>query len=151
MKKTLQYMRNIILTLAIASFSVVSLSFLSPTPALADACDDKGKILTLKPWYNGLAKEGNCAIKSPGSDPAEVSKFAWTIGLNIAEDIMQLAGYVAVGLVIYGGFIFMTSTGSPDRAAAGRKTLINALVGLAIAIFSVAIVNLIARTALGIK
>ena len=121
----------------------------SPQTALADACGDKGKILTIKPWYYGLTT-ADCQIKPIGKTKEEQSKFIWTAGLNVAEMLLQLSAYVAVGFVLYGGFVFMTSGGSPEKAAAGRKTAMNALIGMVIAIFAVVLVNLIARTALGI-
>ncbi len=142
------------MTRSILSVALLAMSFsmafaaLVPNAAYAASCPS-GKILTLKPWYDGLL-EGDCSVRSPGSDKTEQSKFIWRIAVNIVEDLLQIAAYVAFGYVIYGGFTFITSTGSPDRATAGRKTLINALVGLVVAIAAVTLVDLIARVALGI-
>lgn len=117
------------------------------TPAAAQAAD--GYILTIPPWYRGLV--GSDGTVKPASGSAEdISKFVWTIGLNIADAALQVVAYVAVGFVIYGGFIFMTSGGSPERAAGGRKTIINALVALLIASFAVVIINVVTRMALGL-
>ena len=134
--------------LLVVSFSV-AFTALVPSVARAASCPS-GKILTLKPWYDGLLMS-DCSVKSPGSSKEEQSKFIWRIALNIVEDLLQIAAYVSFGYVIYGGFTFITSTGSPDKATAGRKTLINALVGLVVAIAAVTLVDLIARVALGIK
>lgn len=123
-----------------------------PTPVFADACDDKGRILTLKPWYYGLKKESppsDCSIVSPGADEAERNTMLYQIAFNIVEDLLHVVGYAAVGFIMYGGFVFMTSGGAPERAAAGRKTAMNAAIGLVIAIASVALVNLV-RSMLGL-
>ncbi len=120
-----------------------------PTPVFADACDDKGRILTLKPWYYGLKKEADCSIISPGADEKARNTMLYQIAFNIVEDLLHVVGYAAVGFIMYGGFVFMTSGGAPERAAAGRKTAMNAAIGLVIAIASVALVNLV-RSMLGL-
>jgi hypothetical protein len=67
------------------------------------------------------------------------------IGFAVFEIVLRIAGIVAVVFVMYGGFLYLTSTGEPDRAKNGRTTLVNALTGLMIAMLATAIVNLVAR------
>jgi hypothetical protein len=57
---------------------------------------------------------------------------------------------LTVGLLIYGGFVYMTSMGKPDKITAGQKIIINSLAGMVVAISSVLIVNLVIRNALGV-
>jgi hypothetical protein len=57
--------------------------------------------------------------------------------------ILQLVGYIAVGFIIFGGYKYMISAGSPDGMVKARKTITNAIIGLVISIFSVAIVKII--------
>lgn len=52
---------------------------------------------------------------------------------------------VAVGFIIFGGFQYMLSQGEPERTKGARSTILNALIGLAISLSAVAIVNLIGR------
>ena len=118
-----------------------------PTSSVS-AADCGGNILTLKPWYHGLT-DGDCNIETPG-DTDEMGSFIGKIALNIVEDLLQIAGYVAFGFVVYGGFLYMTSSGQPDKATTARKTITYGLVGLVIAISAVLLVNVIASTALGI-
>ena len=109
-----------------------------------DACSNKGKILTLKPWYSGLTNnDHDCSLKSPGTDTNSQANYIWKIALNIVDDLLQLIGYTTVGYIIYGGFLMMTSNGAPDKAAHGRKTIMSAAIGLVIALASVALVNFI--------
>lgn len=124
--------------IALSLVLVGSFGMAATTSQPALACSE-GRILSLRPWYHGLT-DGNCEIQDIES-VGGLGPFLWRIALNLIEDIFQLAGYIAAGYVIYGGFLFMTSTGLPDRAARGRKTVINALVGLVIVIASVGIVN----------
>jgi hypothetical protein len=67
------------------------------------------------------------------------------IALAVFEIILRVSGMLAVIFVIYGGFQYLTSTGEPDKAKNARTTIINALVGLMIAMLSTVIVNVIGR------
>ncbi|MCJ1967251.1 pilin [Candidatus Nanosynbacter sp. TM7-075] len=137
-------MKKIIIAMSlmiIGSFGA-SLTFPDTSFAESNKCDKKGRILTLKPWYDGLTKD-DCSIKDPGSDADSQANFIWKIVLNIVDDLLQLIGYTTVGYIMYGGFLMMTSNGAPDKAAHGRKTIMSAAIGLVIALASVALVNFI--------
>ena len=137
-------MKKIIIAMSlmiIGSFGV-SMTFPNTSFAESNKCDKKGRILTLKPWYDGLTQD-NCSIKDPGSDADSQANFIWKIVLNIVDDLLQLIGYTTVGYIMYGGFLMMTSNGAPDKAAHGRKTIMSAAIGLVIALASVALVNFI--------
>lgn len=103
-----------------------------------------GSFLTFPAWYDGLV-DGDCNITAigGGSGQVDLQKFIWTIAFNIVEILLQIVAYVTGFYVLYGGFQFITSTGSPDGTAKARKTIINALIGLVLAIAAVGIVNLI--------
>ncbi|MET0980224.1 MAG: hypothetical protein ABWX90_03150 [Candidatus Saccharimonadales bacterium] len=107
------------------------------------ACTDR--LLTFPAWYRGV-QDSSCNIQDPSKfgGKESVSNFIWIIALNIVEMILQLVGYIAVGFIIVGGYKYMISAGSPDGMVKARKTITNAVVGLLISIFSVAIVNVIA-------
>lgn len=114
-------------------------------PATTSAAGCDGRLLTLPAWYNGLSvvKDGNCEMKSP-TDVGGIGNYIWLIALNVVEIILQLVGYIAVGFIIFGGYKYMISAGSPDGMVKARKTITNAIVGLILSIASVAIVNLVA-------
>lgn len=103
------------------------------------ACNDT--LLTFPAWFKGLT-QGNCDLKSP-SEVGGISNYIWAIALNIVDMILQLVGYIAVGFIIFGGYKYMISAGSPDGMVKARKTITNAVIGLLISIFSVAIVKII--------
>lgn len=98
-------------------------------------------------WYKGMVDD-QCNIKDPAAFGG-LSNYIWRIALNIVEILLITAGYVAVAYIIYGGFKFITSAGAPDDSAKARKTIINAVVGLIISIFSVAIVNVVTTALAG--
>lgn len=104
--------------------------------ASAQACD--AVFLTLPPWYDGLSSD--CKRIDNKIAP---QKFVPILLSNIVEIILQLVGYVAVGFIIYGGFMYMIATGEPQKLAGAKSTILNAIIGLIIAIFAVVIVNFI--------
>lgn len=95
--------------------------------------------LGLRPWYHYLKLDDKCEIVDfkffpPKSDVPLVL-------LAIVDDLLRLAGIVAVAYVIIGAVSFMTSDGNPDKASKARDTVINALIGLAIAMIAIAFVS----------
>jgi len=58
----------------------------------------------------------------------------WAIGIG---------GGIAFLLIVYAGFIIMTSSGNPDRLKAGQELLTSAIMGLILLIFSVFILKII--------
>lgn len=137
-------MKKIIIAMSLMIIGSLGVSMTFPNTSFAESnkCDKKGRILTLKPWYDGLTKD-DCSIKDPGSGADSQANFIWKIVLNIVDDLLQLIGYTTVGYIMYGGFLMMTSNGAPDKAAHGRKTIMSAAIGLVIALASVALVNFI--------
>lgn len=136
-------MKKIIIAMSLMIIGSFGASVTFPNTSLAkDACSDKGKILTLKPWYSGLTNN-DCSLKTPGQDTNSQANYIWKIALNIVDDLLQLIGYTTIGYIMYGGFLMMTSNGAPDKAARGRKTIMSAAIGLVIALASVALVNFI--------
>ena len=137
-------MKKIIIAMSLMIIGSLGVSMTFPNTSFAESnkCDKKGRILTLKPWYDGLTKD-DCSIKDPGSDADSQANFIWKIALNIVDDLLQLIGYTTIGYIMYGGFLMMTSNGAPDKAARGRKTIMSAAIGLVIALASVALVNFI--------
>lgn len=136
-------MKKIIIAMSLVIIGSFGASVTFPNTSFADdACSNKGKILTLKPWYSGLTNN-DCSLKSPGADTNSQANYIWKIALNIVDDLLQLIGYTTVGYIMYGGFLMMTSNGAPDKAARGRKTIMSAAIGLVIALASVALVNFI--------
>ncbi|MCJ1964749.1 pilin [Candidatus Nanosynbacter sp. TM7-057] len=136
-------MKKIIIAMSLMIIGSLGASVTFPGISFADdACSNKGKILTLKPWYSGLTND-DCSLKNPGTDTNSQANYIWKIALNIVDDLLQLIGYTTVGYIMYGGFLMMTSNGAPDKAAHGRKTIMSAAIGLVIALASVALVNFI--------
>jgi len=135
-----QALRNWIMAiLFVATLGGGVTAIATPQTAYAE-CGDR--LLTLPAWFRGLTTD-SCDIKSP-DDAGGLSTFIWTIVLNIIEMVMQIVGYITVAFLIFGGFKYMTSQGEASNIMKAKDTIRNALIGLLIAIFSVAVINFIA-------
>lgn len=60
---------------------------------------------------------------------------------NLIRVVIQFLGVVAVVIVLYGGFKWMTASGSDEKVAEAKKILIAGLIGLAIVLTALAITN----------
>ncbi|MEJ0072791.1 MAG: pilin [Candidatus Saccharibacteria bacterium] len=103
------------------------------------------KFLTLEPWFYYLPSADfnpdSCTITSFNALGSKSDILL--IALAILDDLIQIAALVAVGFVIYGGIQYVTSQGSPDATKKAQQTIINALIGLVLAILATAIVSFI--------
>lgn len=66
------------------------------------------------------------------------------IALAVIDILIRVAAMLAVVMVVYGGFTLVTSQGTPDKIAGARKTILNAVVGLVIALVASQFVKFIA-------
>jgi len=110
-----------------------------PLNQFAAACTSQANFFTFKPWYQFIP---NC---SPTGGP-EITSLTdiWLILFAVVDDAVLVGGYVAVGFIIWGGFSYITSQGNAGATAKALNTIISAIVGLAIAIFSVVGVQYVA-------
>jgi cysteine-rich repeat protein len=83
----------------------------------------------------GLAEVGE-TVKLSSTDP----RIIVTRIINVA---LGLVGIVLVVLVLYAGFLWMTSGGEADKVEKAKKILINALIGLAIVLSAWAITRFV--------
>lgn len=83
-----------------------------------------------------------------------MESFAETAGFTTGADISTIIarlirtflgflGVVAVSFMLYGGFLWMTSGGNPERVTRARNVLINAMVGLVITLSAFAITQFV--------
>jgi hypothetical protein len=61
--------------------------------------------------------------------------------VNIVRFLLAFLALVAVVVIVYGGFLWMTSAGNPARLEKAKKTVIGAIIGLIIVIAAFAIVT----------
>jgi hypothetical protein len=109
------------------------------------ACKNGNFLGIIPPWYRYLRFDSDCSLDLyvPGTKTIDPSKF-WLIGFGLIDILLRVAGLVAVGYVVYGGFRFITSQGDPEKLKNARNTLINALIGVAIAVLASSLVSFLA-------
>ena len=118
--------------------------------------DCEHHFLGLRAWYDGLLKSttpinGECKIKSPDDIAAEdgtskevaMRKFVWTAVMNVVSMIFGIVGYLAIGFVIWGGFLYILAQGDVAKTIKGKRTVTNAIVGLALVMTASIIANVI--------
>lgn len=88
-----------------------------------------------------MVDENNvCQLSAPGGIQANNFEVVVLIGFGVLDILIRIAGLVAVGFVVYGGVLYVLSRGEPDKAKKALGTIINALIGLVIAVVAAAIV-----------
>lgn len=65
---------------------------------------------------------------------------------NIINWVLGLLGIVAVIMILYGGFIWLTAGGNDEKVENAKKILGSAVIGLVIVILAWAIVNFVVNT-----
>ena len=64
---------------------------------------------------------------------------------NIIRVALGLLGIIAIGIILYGGWLWMTAGGNEEQIERAKKTLINGTVGLAIILSAYSIVLFVMR------
>lgn len=121
---------------ALAIFAVFGFAFTAPAAPVGASSHCDYTVLTFPTWHNGLTNR-DCEVEFD-----ELNDL-WRIALNIVEILIQLAGYAAVVLIVWGGIKFVLSQGSPDKISDARTTIMNAVIGLVVALAAVAIVRFV--------
>lgn len=127
--------------------------------AVVENCT-KSTFFGLRPWYYYLGKEldsgsvdsnGNkraCDVKCfnfiEGSKPNECGQTKSDVPLVllvVIDDLLRIAGIMAVCFVLWGAVRYTTSQGNPEQTSKAQQTIINAVAGLALAGVSIAFVS----------
>lgn len=151
----MKWLRVFSASLIIALAGIVIQVLVTPAPVAAQTqgvCteDENPSFLSFPTWYKYLdrqvAPDGSCDITlANNTDGTAIFSVAGKILLAVFEIVLRIGGIVAIGMVVYGGILYVLSQGEPDRTKNAKNTIVNALIGLVIAMSSVAIVNIIAR------
>lgn len=91
-------------------------------------------------WYKYIRLDNSCSVvdfRVPGD--------LVLVGLALVEILLRIAGLAAVFYVIFAGIQYALSQGNPEEAARAQSALINALIGLAVAVIAIAFVVFLGR------
>ena len=140
-------MKKLFIVIVLLAFSILTIpqhvfATSSPSTNPNTSSNAEGKcphngFLGFRPWYAGLdCPNGSVTLGTGDEIPGNV----WAIVLNILSSLLVAVGYLSVGFIIYGGYLYVLSQGSSDTMTKAKKTLTNAVIGLVIAILANAIV-----------
>jgi hypothetical protein len=136
--------------LVVGMIGAFSIGVLAPTSTsaatIAPQC--KKEFLGLPAWYEFLGSDvdpvtGMCRVEFSGGTTNLNVKDFWLIGLAALDIALRIAGLVVGGMIMYGGFRYITTQGDPQAAKAARTAIINALIGLAITLVAVGVVQFV--------
>ena len=111
---------------------------------------------------NSSGSGGSSGICPPGSkNPGAANIAACNIdpdhkGDDLINDtnkiinvVIGVLGVVAVAVVIYGGFLFLTAQGDPGKIKKGKDSITWGIIGLIIALLSWSIINFVLSSTMG--
>ncbi|HEY1645062.1 MAG TPA: pilin [Candidatus Saccharimonadales bacterium] len=96
-------------------------------------------VIALSPYF----MLPSCSADSATADVSQVSSFI----KNVIEALAGLAGLVATGFFVVGGFSYITSSGNPQRLEKAKRTILFSAIGLAITIAAFVLSNIISGLA----
>ncbi len=96
-------------------------------------------ILSLSPYFIVSI----CYANSATADVSKVSSFIKTV----IEALAGLAGLVATGFFVVGGFSYITSSGNPQRLEKAKRTILFSAIGLAVTIAAFVLSNIVSGMA----
>jgi len=85
---------------------------------------------------------GNQPQPNPPCSQSNTSDISLIL-LAIVDDLLRIAGIVAIAMVLYSSVKFITSQGEPEAVVKARSSIINALIGAAISIIAIGVVSFI--------
>jgi hypothetical protein len=127
-------------------FAIMMVGFINPQSSYAACGDSNTNSRRVRFW--GLPTWDEYLQTDPAQGNA-VCNFGFPediflVLLAVAEMIVRAAAYVALGVVIFGGFKFMVSRGDPQKIADAKNTIQDAVIGLVIATLSTVIISYVA-------
>lgn len=127
-----------------------------------ESCDaGDNSLLGVPPWYKYLPAEGitqivpvagggyeekvicQPTIKAQADEKLPINNILLIVAAFI-EILIRVAGLAAFVYLIYGGFMYLTSNGNSENVSKAGSTLLNAAIGLGIAISATAFINFFA-------
>lgn len=133
--------KNLILTavaslLLLSGLSVAISPFVSAAPAPEPTA-------TTNTAADQICQGLSAADGSSGCDAKGTNKTATSLVNNIINLFSWVIGVIAVIMIIFGGFKFVTSSGDSSKVASARSTIIYALIGLVVVALAQTIVKFV--------
>lgn len=90
---------------------------------------------------------GICVPKPKGNVGGLIgSSTVFEVVAIVLKWLLTLAGVIATVFLIIGGYQYLTSAGNEEASEKGKKTIVNAIIGIVVVVLSMAIVTIITNT-----
>ena len=126
------------LALLVMSILIPQLALL-PTPAFSQAAPNAGKLLRTNLDKVTQGQVGPDKAFPSGSQPDDVFKIANAAILTF----FTILGLLFLGLMLYGGYNWMTAMGDSEKVDKAKETIIPAVIGMLILISAYAITTFV--------
>lgn len=121
-------MKRLLLSLGLGMMALCGVMMpVSRVSAASDICSDNDVDVELR-------KAAGCKIFE------DTTKTAVPIALNIINVVLSFVGVIAVGVIVYGGVLYITSMGDASKITKAKNCILYGVVGLVVAIMAFAIV-----------
>jgi hypothetical protein len=118
---------------------------LSAMPMLMLAAAPATVFANHNPIHSGLCTGSNLQVQNGECVPVTESGFQGAL-TKIINLISIIIGVIAVIMIIFGGFRYITSGGSPDKVTGAKNTILYAIIGLIIVALAQVIVRFVLNT-----
>lgn len=119
-------------------FIVLLISFIFLKPVLAGDASPDPEAETTPAGISSGVKSFGTMIYGPGEPPSPQQ-----VAVLVINTLLTLLGILFVGLIIYGGYIYLTSQGADDKIKKAKAIISTAVIGLLIVVTAYAIANFV--------
>lgn len=150
MRKLSVFKYGLLIALMVPLFFLVSVPATAGAATAENCSSNSSGFLGFPTWYKYLTptfENDECKLslpKLPGTDKTDAGLAVGLILAAVIEILLRISVLVAIGFVVAGGIKFISAQGEPEKLAKARHTVVNALIGLAIAIASTGLVSFVA-------
>ncbi|MFA5128874.1 MAG: Ig-like domain-containing protein [Patescibacteria group bacterium] len=106
-------------------------------------------VLAVSLLFVQIALAQNFGLNEVGNQINLVEGDPRVIAAKIVRVALGFLGIIAVGIVLYGGFVWMTSAGNEEKIATAKKILTNGIIGLVIILMAFGITQFVLNTLIG--
>ena len=79
----------------------------------------------------------------------EENKTLMPIAVNIIQVVLSIVGIMAVAVIIYGGFTYMTSLGDASKVQRAKNAILYGVVGMVVALLAFTVVHFVSQSIWG--
>ncbi|HEU5005095.1 MAG TPA: hypothetical protein VFT49_03370 [Candidatus Saccharimonadales bacterium] len=112
-------------------------------PYLADACS-KGGFFGIPHWWQFLDTSSSTANECIINFNIKSDIFAAALG--ILDIMLHIAGIIAVVMIMVAGVNYLLAIGNPQKITSSRRSIVHAIVGLAIVMAATAMVTFVGNS-----